>query len=235
MRISAKDLGALAMDGFCPRCFWIERHDRDLPFQRGFPGIFLSIDSYTKHIVEAHFALKNKLPSWLGELGEAERIIRVKASAFRVVKGETTFTGVPDLIFQRPDGSFAIVDYKTARYTETQDALAPIYRIQLNGYAYIAEAIGERPVNDLYLVYFEPPARDEFESIAGRRTTDSGFEMPFRPRIKRVKKDTAEVARLLERAERICANSEPPEGAEGCEECARLESLVRLAGGKAQA
>ena len=146
MRISAKDLGWLAVDDFCPRCFWIERHAKGLPYQMGFPGIFSSIDAYTKNIVERYFQKNGKLPSWLAEVGEVKRIVSVKPSEFKVVKGDTTLSGIPDLIFQRPDGSFCIVDYKTAKYTGNQDQLMPIYQIQLNGYAYIAESIGHKPV-----------------------------------------------------------------------------------------
>jgi len=50
--------------------------------------------------------------------------------------------GVPDDILRMADGATHIVDYKTARLTETQDELMPVYEVQLNGYAYIAEATG---------------------------------------------------------------------------------------------
>ena len=60
MRISAKDLGWLAVDDFCSRCFWIERHAKGLPYQVGFPGIFSSIDAYTKNIVD-HLSSKFKV------------------------------------------------------------------------------------------------------------------------------------------------------------------------------
>jgi len=36
-RISAKNLGELALSDFCPRCFWLKLHIRQLPFQI-FPG-----------------------------------------------------------------------------------------------------------------------------------------------------------------------------------------------------
>lgn len=51
------------------------------------------------------------------------------------------------------------MDYKTAKYTGNQDQLMPIYQIRFNGYAYIAEAIGLKPVKNPYLVYFEPLTR----------------------------------------------------------------------------
>jgi hypothetical protein len=41
--ISAKNLGAVAMPDFCPRCFWITMHAEGIPYQI-FPGIFSSIE-----------------------------------------------------------------------------------------------------------------------------------------------------------------------------------------------
>ncbi len=229
MRISAKDLGWLAVDDFCPRCFWIERHAKGLPYQMGFPGIFSSIDAYTKNIVESYFNKNRKLPSWLKEIGEVESIVSVKPSEFKLVRGETMLTGIPDLIFKRADGNFGIVDYKTARYTGNQDALMPIYQIQLNGYACIAEAIGERPVTDLYLVYFEPPSKDVYEQITDGHTNKDGFEMPFKPKIHKIKKDTKEVDRLLKKAEQVYSKEKAPTGLEGCKDCEKLADLIKLA------
>ena len=54
IRISAKHLGQLALADFCPRCFWIRLRCADkLPFQI-FPGVFASIDSYTKKTTAMH-------------------------------------------------------------------------------------------------------------------------------------------------------------------------------------
>jgi CRISPR/Cas system-associated exonuclease Cas4 (RecB family) len=228
MQISAKDLGWLKTSSFCPRCFWIARHDRHLPFQTPFAGIFSSIDAYTKSVVAKHFERHGRLPDWLAAVGDVKRLVKVDSSGFRVEKDGVTFTGIPDELFERPDASYGIIDYKTARYTGTQDALMPVYEVQLNGYAYIAEAIGYKPVNDLYLAYFEPPQHERFDELTGRHTTREGFEMPFTSIIHRVRKDTKEIERLLERASRIYEMKKPPEGKEGCEDCARLEELVKL-------
>jgi len=62
LQISGKDLGALAMKGFCPRCFWISRRAK-LPWQI-FPGIFSSIDSYSKKVVHGQFD-RSGMPGWL--------------------------------------------------------------------------------------------------------------------------------------------------------------------------
>jgi len=68
LRISAKDLGELAKPDFCPRCFWLKRHAKPLPFQI-FPGIFSSIDSYTKKVVHAWMDRNDGAPFGLENLG----------------------------------------------------------------------------------------------------------------------------------------------------------------------
>ena len=49
----------------------------------GFPGIFSSIDAYTKNIVERYFQKNGKLYSWLGEIGEVKLIVSIKPSDFK--------------------------------------------------------------------------------------------------------------------------------------------------------
>ena len=232
MRISAKDLGWLATEDFCPRCFWIERHAKGLPYQMGFPGIFSSIDAYTKNIVERYFQKNGRFPPWLSEIGSAKRIVSVKPSEFKVETDGITLTGIPDLLFERPDGSFAIVDYKTAKYTGNQDQLMPIYQIQLNGYAYIAEAIGLKPVKDLYLVYFEPPYKETYDAITDGHTNGDGFEMPFKPVIHEIKRDTKEIEKLLEKASKIYESEKLPKGLDDCKDCERLDNLITMINGE---
>ena len=64
--ISAKNLGGVAMPGFCPRCFWIQMHAEGIPYQI-FPGIFSSIDSYGKRLVHGWFDRHQSAPPWLSE------------------------------------------------------------------------------------------------------------------------------------------------------------------------
>src|SRR5438093_13480113 len=66
--ISAKTLGEVALPDFCARCFWIKVHVRKLPFQV-FPGIFSSIDSYTRKVVHHWFDCHGEAPPWLSDLG----------------------------------------------------------------------------------------------------------------------------------------------------------------------
>jgi hypothetical protein len=95
------------------------------------------------------------------------------------------------------------------------------------------ESKGTKPVNDLYLAYFEPPSADKFEYLCEKHTTNEGFEMPFTSSVHKIEKDTKKVERLLAKAEKIYDLESPPDGAERCEDCARLATLIKLAeGGK---
>jgi hypothetical protein len=85
-----------------------------------------------------------------------------------------------------------------------------------------------KPVNDLYLAYFEPPSAEKFEDLCGKHTTKEGFEMPFTSSVHKIEKDTKKVERLLTKAERIYDLESPPDGLEGCEDCERLSVLIKL-------
>ena len=141
---------------------------------------------------------------------------------------EVLLTGNPDAIYQRPNGDIVIVDYKTARYTAGQDALLPIYEIQLNGYAYIAEKLGIAPIESLYLIYFEPPEGERHESLSKKHTTTEGFEMPFRASVHKIKKDTGLLESLMDEAYRIYSLEKPPVGADNCKDCENVLGLYQI-------
>ncbi len=141
LRISAKNLGQLTLPSFCPRCFWIKIHlGFKLPYQI-FPGIFSSIDSYSKKITNHYFTKHRSLPKWFDGFNLSEPIKTPSLRDFHTIDPEANIklTGVPDEMFLRNDGSYLIADYKTARFTDHQDELSPMYEVQLNGYAQIAE------------------------------------------------------------------------------------------------
>ena len=108
LRISGKHLGELSMKDFCPRCFWIKIHCKNLPFQI-FPGIFSSIDSYSKKITNRHFEKNKVVPDWINSIGEIESIVKVPSLNKFFVDDEETqihLTGVPDEMFQLKNKSF---------------------------------------------------------------------------------------------------------------------------------
>ena len=227
--ISAKTLGQLALPGYCPRCFWLSMNARRLPFQI-FPGIFSAIDSYAKNIVHGWFDRYGKAPAWLEPLG-AIRTYKVPPhfSKFSVLDEDNSIVlrGTPDGIFLMQDGSYAIIDYKTARFTAFQDNLFPMYDAQLNAYAYIGERLDVKPVSGLALVYTEPltgnPATSDDANL-----TPEGFRMDFRARILEVEIQPDLVTRLLKAAADILNLTSPPAGLDGCKDCAAVAGLVQL-------
>jgi len=233
LQISAKNLGDFHQPDACLRCLWIKLHyPGKLPFQI-FPGIFSSIDSYTKKAVHGWIDEYGELPGWLAAVGLAGEYRAVPGhTRFRVLDEATniTLTGVPDDIFVREDGAHLIIDYKTARFTPNQDALLPVYHAQLNGYAHIAERTGFSPVGGLALVYMEPRTEQEDADAPENRRPD-GFAMGFAAHILPIPQEPGLVPGLLAQARALFDQPRPPQGNPGCEECETLQELVGFVNG----
>lgn len=128
-----------------------------------------------------------------------------------------------------PDNKLAILDLKTARYSDHQDKLLPMYQVQLVGYALIAEGHGMGHVEALGLVYCEPPAGDGdggLDACVG----DHGFTMPFRATAMPVGLDRGIIGPLMERAKEILGLEKAPKGREGCGECRMVREMVGARG-----
>jgi hypothetical protein len=149
-------------------------------------------------------------------------------SKFAVCHRETgvILNGMPDEMTMT-DAGIWILDYKTARFTGNQDALLPVYRVQLNGYALIAETIYGMPVIGLGLVYMEP-VTDIF-SVEGV-VTDAGFKMEFRAKLLPIERDKEIVPVLLGRAKAIYELPSPPAGRESCKDCGLLAEILAYRG-----
>jgi len=231
LRISAKNLGELALPDFCPRCFWLKlkAHNR-LPFQI-FPGIFSSIDAYTKRVVHAWIDRNGGAPVWLKGLGEVTGYINPPHHSrfyIELPEYEMLLTGAPDGILTLADRSIAIIDYKTAKYTGTQDKLMPMYMVQLNAYLLIAEHLDIGQVSKLALVYAEP-VTDKKTAAQPEIHSDEGFTMPFSISVHPVPMEPAKLQPLFQRAREIYNLPEAPDGRSGCDDCERLDALMLLA------
>jgi hypothetical protein len=230
--ISAKNLGAMALRSFCPRCFWIKMkcHNK-VPFQI-FPGIFSSIDSYSKRITDLHYSKLATVPKWFTSFGALSRPVKVPHYSKFLTEDTRTniqLRGTPDEMVQMSDASYFIIDYKTAKYTGTQDELLPMYEIQLNAYAYIANRGNFRPVSGIGLVYYEPVTdlnADGFDEVL----MENGFKMVFSSRLHTLRLDPETlIPPLLERTRRITDMPKLPAGTEGCADCRAVDELVHWA------
>ena len=235
--ISATQLADYARAGQCARCAWVRLHVRPLPYQ-SFPGIFSSIDRYNKALVEQYFRREGRLPNWLGDLGPvAECVAPPHYSRFNALDPETgaTLRGEADAIFRMADGSYAILDYKTSRYTGPQQGMFNNYRAQLNAYAYIAELSGiegesrpgETRISRLALAYMEPETDDEIVLETPELVYGAGFIMGFRARLVEVELAPDRIIPpLLRRAARMWAETELPPAGQNCRDCTALSGLL---------
>ena len=232
LRISAKTLGAVAQPDFCPRCFWIKLQLKRTPFF-SFPGIFSSIDSYSKHVVHGWLDGGDGPPAWLAELGDITSYRDPPHHTkynIDIPEFDLTLTGVPDGILVRRDGSHVIVDYKTARKTDTQDALLPTYEVQLNGYAAIGEQRGFAPVAKLALIYFEPVSEPADAARPASRRPD-GFALGFAAKIHEVPVAPATLPPLYRAVRALYDRTSAPPGRDGCKDCAAVTALRAITGG----
>lgn len=229
IKISAKDLGAMALDSFCPRCFWLKRKAKQLPFQI-FPGIFSSIDAYTKRVMHAYIDQYGMAPAWYPENDKVcgyDKAPHWSKYWYRDPATGITISGVVDDLLVCIDKTHSIPDYKTAKYTANQDKLLPMYRVQLNAYAIINEHTLGVEVSSMPLVYCEP-VTDE-SACTQRVFQANGFDMGFAVKILHVERDEKMVFDLLDKAKGII-ESPIPDSAEGCKDCAKLEIIINLVG-----
>jgi hypothetical protein len=230
LRISAKYLGAFALPDACPRCLWLRLMCQNrLPFQT-FAGISMILDSYTKRIVTEHYEQYHRLPHWFKAFGDLESPVPVPHhSKFFILDKETNIqlTGVPDGIFKCKDNTYCIIDYKTARWTDNQAKILPMYQVQLNGYAYIAEQVGFHPVSKVGLLYLEAQTiaeqADNFESLVMKDC----FHVQFCARYLEVELNPHRIIPpLLQQAREFVNMNDPPPSREGCKDCQRVEELI---------
>lgn len=114
--IAVKLLASLNQPGSCDRCFWIHVHQKHLPFSL-FPGIFNSLDSYTKHLVAAAYS-QGGLPPWLARAtGFVDLVPVPHFSRFSRLDPASNIIicGAPDAMFRRRDRTFGISDFTTAK------------------------------------------------------------------------------------------------------------------------
>lgn len=211
--ISGKDLGQLALKDFCPRCFWIERKLGKSPSI--FPGIFSTIDSLTKKSVKRSYLERNCLPGWLPLKNIVRPIEFPRISVPMLEYGNWILTGEPDEVFEMDDGSYQIVDYKTAKFTNKQDDLLPMYQVQLNAYALALPVYNIKPITGLSLLYCEP--KEELDS-------DENFSLSFTIQPLKIALQLEIIPELLLKARSILDNDSPPLPKDNCQGiCSWLE------------
>jgi hypothetical protein len=226
LRISAKNLGQVALEDFCPRCYWIKlKTNFKLPYQ-SFPGIFSSIDAYTKHCIH-HVIDGNNHPQWLCDIGNViayEPVHHWSKNKYFDPKSNITLHGAPDDIWKLADGTKVIPDFKTAKHTDTQDKLFLLYEVQANVYNVLMTQDTKVDAR-LCLIYMEPVTE---ASAACDNIIDQGFRMCFNAVVVPVVTDKKIVRNALTITRDIFEMACPPDSRVGCKDCEATEKVVNL-------
>lgn len=235
VRVSARDLGQISLNDFCPRCFWFTKKfplSENHPFRSPMPGIVSQSDSYIKRTVKTHFQRTGSLPHWLieplsskfdGLSFNSVRLIEPKKweHKLQLSGGQVILVGEPDAILEFNDGSWFIADYKTASLSERQKELLPLYEAQLNAYAYLAQCLENKRIDGAALVYLE--SEHKTEDIADDRLlerTQDQFMWGFKCSVVPVKLwAPSEVERICRSVFAILSSTRPPLGKGNCEGC----------------
>lgn len=203
MEISVTSLQS-ALD--CPLCFWISEKVGSPPSI--FPGIPSQIDSVIKGYMKQFIGMSN-LPSWFpvrGKLLNATRTLRaVDQNTGLILKGTL------DALVRTPDGGYHIIDYKTGKPPEE---VPKYYQMQLDGYAYLLEQNGFRPVAGGVLLYFTPNHGEISEKF-----------FPFKITAVRAEVNPGRVPSVLARVKEIIEMEAPPPRGEDCDMCMWLEQV----------
>jgi hypothetical protein len=244
IRINARDLGQVLLDNFCERCFWFAKKfplGQNHPFASPMPSIVSQADTYIKRVVNTHLQETGSLPSWLiSELKGSflrlnfQSVRRVNPAKWqiRLFEAPCVLVGEADAIWEFPDGSWFIADYKMASMTQTQERLLPLYQAQLNAYAYLAQRLQRKTIAGLALIYFEP--EHNTHAIADPdllQRTMRQLMLGFRCTIVPVDSQTTGwVEDLCRQVFRILSSSTPPTGRQGCQGCQALSGWLESIG-----
>ena len=237
IQLSATKLAKLAHADFCAFCFWVYLmiHQRP-PFDQ-FPGIFSSIDRFTKGGVHAHFDKHNKPPKCFQSFTHAVSYLEVGRLKYLEKKHGILLTGEPDDVFELEDGSLELYDYKTARFPKALEndddesgQLLSGYRVQLNVYDHLLSKNGYGACDKAALVYFDPMTHlSEDEHL--KQWDDNGMSLRFEAKILPIELNAAELLPpLIEKVREIYESAKPPKGRDGCKNCERIKALFEVSG-----
>jgi hypothetical protein len=124
-------------------------------------------------------------------------------------------------MFRLPDNTLAILDNKTAKFTEHADELMPIYKVQLSVYRWLALKLNLGETSVTGLIYYEP----DTHGASVDKVTETGFSMSFTAHILPIQTNLEQVESLLKEAQRISQLPEPPKGLHKCKDCEVIEHI----------
>ncbi len=197
----------------CKRCFYLKvaRGYRrpGIPFPKIFTRIDLLMKDY--YLDKSTKAIHADLPD--GKVYTTGQWVESEIIHFADHQAECYLKGIFDTVLKFDDGSYAVVDFKTA---EINDEHVPFYTRQLQAYAYALEhaaptKLSLKPITRLGLLCFEPRHMDKDDE--GRLTYRGQVAWQECPL------DENAFLKQIEEVLAVLELPEPPEAGEKCEFC----------------
>lgn len=200
----------------CPRCFWLlKRHNVKQP--EGFPlALNTAMDGLLKEEFDAYRAKGQPHPILVEYHINAKLFSDIKRlEAWRnnfqglrwtdPATGHTLFGAIDDIL-EFPDGSLAILDYKSSGAREA--TVYPSYQLQLDVYTFLLKQLGYKTAPQAFLAFF-------------LAVKDAGFNgrLPFRRALLTVTTQPDRVPTLFEQAIQLAQSNRLPESGAECGFC----------------
>lgn len=206
----------------CPRCFWLDLHHK---IKRP-PGYPYTLSSAVDYLVKREFDKyrgTDELPPAFAKQGIDAKLFsgpelsdwrsNFKGVSFHDKELDATLYGAVDDVLEFPDGSLAVVDYKSSGSKEI--TIYDDYQKQMDIYTHILRLNGYKTQPNAYFVFYQVDK------------TGDGFQntLPFREELRTVQVDPDWVGGVFKQAVQLARQDEPPRHSDECEHC----HYVRLA------
>ncbi len=200
----------------CPRCFWLlKQHGIRQP--EGYP---LAINTAIDALLKAEFdeyrtkgephpiLTEHRITAKLFHDPRRLQEWRSSAQGLRWTDPETghTLHGAVDDLLEFPDGSLAVLDYKSSGAREI--TIYPSYQLQMDVYTFLLQRLGYRTAPKAFFAFFLV-------------VKDEGFRdrLPFRRTLVPVTPQPGRVLELFRQAVALALSGQMPEPGKKCDIC----------------
>lgn len=202
----------------CPRCFWLYKH-KNIGRPQGYPyTLSIAVDQLLKEEFD-RYRKRGEMHPLLASYDGLDKA-RLFPNQAQLQKWRNNFEGLKyldeglnatlfgavDDMLEFPDGSLAVIDYKSSGAKEI--SVYGDYQMQMDIYTYILEQIGHKTARKGYFIFYQVDKTDGFN---GR--------LPFRGEIREVVTDPSYVYDLFKKAVELARSPNPPASHAECEYC----------------
>jgi hypothetical protein len=208
----------------CQRCFWLEFHHK-IKRPPGYPYTLSGAVDYLAKKEFDKFRENGELPPLLRAAGIEAKLFsgpqlddwRNNFSGIRYLDQEVNATlyGAIDDLLEFPDGSLAVLDYKSTGAREVK--IYEDYQRQMDVYSYLFQKNGYRVRPEAYFIFYVVQKDRDFDD-----------QLAFKGEIKKVKVDPSWVEGVFHQAVDLARLNKMPPFSDGCAHCQFVRDIHLL-------